>query len=311
MWGVFVPLKMFVVNFWTLFWLQDFPSQNLHGISIHVVENTEIQPLTRQVTISQPTGNVPRSYALKHDLVFFSIGTGPTLSFFWLFSRERRKKGRMSQRHPRTRNGSFSLKMAIFCEISLGEESGGYFFSRLCFFPQIGASRSSSVLLGSPRFSSVLLGPPRFSSVLLGVLIIALLGSPRFSSVLLGPPRCSHHCSPRFSSVLLGSPRFCSVLLGAPRCSAVLLGVLLGVLGAKFAKKNRLRFLSELLQESRVWCFFCKFGVVPQDFDHILKHSQNFTSCYWVMVFWMKMHFYININSCINSGVWREMCLHM
>ena len=123
---------------------------------------------------------------------------------------------------------------------------GRVFFSRLCFLPQIGASRSSSVLLGSPRFSSVLLGSPRFSSVLLGsprcsprcsssVLLGVLLGSPRFSSVLLG--------SPRFCSVLLGSALFSLVLLGAPRSSSVFSSVLLGVLGAKFAKKHsRLRF---------------------------------------------------------------------
>ena len=194
------------------------------------------------------------------------------------FSGERCKKRRMSQRHPRTRNGSFFLKITIFCEIALREESGGYFLVVCVFLPQIGASRSSSVLLGFPRFSSVFLGSPRFSSV--------LLGSPRSSSVLLGPPRVSPRCSPQFSSVLLGSregnlfgsPRFSSVLsqfcsvllgsalfslvlLGAPRSSSVFSSVFLGGLGAKFAKNIAASdFLSEILQESRVWSYFPRSG---------------------------------------------------
>ena len=143
----------------------------------------------------------------------------------------------------------------------------------------LSASQCSPVLLGSPLVSSVLPGSPRCSPCCAPQFSSVLPGSPRFSSVLPG--------SAWFFSVLLSSPRFCLVLLSSARFSSVLLGspLVLRLRGPRRCPSRCSRSKICKKQLSRIWCLFCKFGVVPQDFDDVFKQYQNIFSCYWVKVF--------------------------
>ena len=237
------------------------------------------------------------SISLIHLLVFFSfliffvslvscplslVLVAPTLSLFLSGGGKVQKKENV--RDLQTRNGSFSLKdIGSFMQdcprkrVGKGKRVGKVFFSRLVF-------------LASHQSFSGFLSAPRFSSVLLSVFFAALLG------VFLG--------SPRFCSVLLGSPRFSWVLLSVPRCSSVVLGVILGA-----PRSSRGKHCIKLQKISRL-VFFGKLGVVPQGltmFSNMIRFLLSLGDG--------NLHedalFYININSHINSGVWRDVCTYV